>query len=93
VTTAAEDVPWHSWATTACSGTRASRKGAVVAAKVIAATGVDLLTKPALLKESKAFFLKASEGKPYQSPIPVNQKPPVEKVNQRGDRSIAPTGD
>ena len=78
VTTAAEDIPWHSWATTACHGTRASRKGAVVAAKVIAATGIDLLTKPTLLKESKAFFLKATDGKTYQSPIPLNQKPPIE---------------
>ncbi|MHC4685951.1 MAG: amidohydrolase [Planctomycetota bacterium] len=58
--------------------TTAGRKGAVVAAKIIATTGIDLLTKPKLLKESKAFFLKATDGKPYQSPIPVNQKPPIE---------------
>ena len=77
VTTAAEDIPWHSWAITACHGTRASRKGAVVAAKVIAATGIDLLTKPTLLKEAKEFFLKAIDGKPYKSPIPADQKPPI----------------
>jgi aminobenzoyl-glutamate utilization protein B len=83
VTTAAEDAPWHSWATTACSGTRAGRKGAVVAAKVIAATGVDLLTNPTLVKEAKAFFLEASGGKPYQSPVPADQKPPsVRAANQ-----------
>ena len=80
VTTAAEDVPWHSWATTACSGTRAGRKGAVAAAKVIAATGVDLLTNPTLVKEAKAFFLEATDGKPYQSPVPANQKPPTIKA-------------
>ncbi|MHC4566918.1 MAG: peptidase dimerization domain-containing protein, partial [Planctomycetota bacterium] len=78
VTTAAEDAPWHSWATTACSGTRAGRKGAVVAAKVIATTGVDILTNPTLVKEAKAFFLEATEGKPYQSPVPIDQKPPIE---------------
>jgi aminobenzoyl-glutamate utilization protein B len=83
ITTAAEDVPWHSWATTACSGTRAGRKGAVAAAKVIAATGVDLLTQPKLLKEAKAFFLKATDGKPYQSPVPVDQKPPIVKERNR----------
>ena len=77
VTTAAEDIPWHSWATTACHGTRASRKGAVVAAKVIAATGIDLFTNRTLLKEAKSFFLKATDGKTYQSPIPANQKPPI----------------
>ncbi|MFQ5604806.1 MAG: amidohydrolase, partial [bacterium] len=32
VATAAESVPWHSWATTACHGTEAARKAAVVAA-------------------------------------------------------------
>ena len=79
VTTAAEDVPWHSWATTACSGTRAGRKGAVVAAKVIATTGVDILTNTTLVKEAKAFFLEATEGKPYQSPVPADQKPPNAK--------------
>lgn len=77
VTTAAEDIPGHSWAMTACHGTRASRKGAIVAAKVIATTGIDLLTKPTLIKKSKEFFLKATEGKTYQSPIPVEQKPPI----------------
>ncbi|MFH1715750.1 MAG: amidohydrolase [Planctomycetota bacterium] len=78
VTTAAEDVPWHSWAATACHGTAAGRKGAVVAAKVIAATCMDLFTEPTLLEESKAFFLKATEGKPYQSPIPADQKLQIE---------------
>ena len=77
VTTAAEDAPWHSWATTACSGTRAGRKGAVVAAKVIATTGVDILTNPTLVRKAKAFFLEATEGKPYQSPVAADQKPPI----------------
>ncbi|MEK7993973.1 MAG: amidohydrolase, partial [Planctomycetota bacterium] len=81
VATAAADIPWHSWAATACHGTRAGRKGAVVAAKVIAATGVDVLTRPALVQEAKAFFLKATDGKPYQSPIPADQKPPLSMVD------------
>ena len=33
VTTAAEDAPWHSWAITACHGTQAGRKGAVIAVR------------------------------------------------------------
>ena len=77
IATAAQDIPWHSWAATACHGTPAGRKGALVAAKVIAATGLDVLTKPALVQEAKAFFLKATDGKPYQSPIPADQKPPL----------------
>jgi aminobenzoyl-glutamate utilization protein B len=77
VATAAEGVPWHSWATTACHGMSAGRKGAVVAAKVIAATGMDLLTNPELVKSARSVFEKATEGKSYQSPIPKDQKPPV----------------
>ncbi|NIV92308.1 amidohydrolase [candidate division KSB1 bacterium] len=69
IATAAEDVPWHSWATTACHGTEAGRKGAVVAAKVIAATGIDLLTNRELVKAAQTFFEEASGGKPYVSPL------------------------
>jgi len=77
IATAAEGVPWHSWATTACHGMSAGRKGAVVAAKVLAATGIDLLTKPELVASARRFFEKATEGEVYKSPIPVDQKPPV----------------
>ena len=69
VATAAYDIPWHSWATTACHGTEAGRKGAVVAAKIIAATGVDLLTDEELLSEAKEFHAEASEGRTYVSPL------------------------
>ena len=77
VVTAAEEIPWHSWATTACSGTAAGRKGAVTAAKILAATVVDLLTRPDLLEEAQKFFKETSGGKSYRSPIPANQPPPV----------------
>ncbi len=77
VATAASGVPWHSWATTACHGTSAGWKGAVVAAKVLAATGIDLLTRPELLESARIDFEKASGGATYRSPLPANQKPPV----------------
>ncbi|UCH10989.1 MAG: amidohydrolase [Fidelibacterota bacterium] len=77
VTTAAAEIPWHSWAATACHGTAAGRKGAIVAAKVIAATGVDLLTNRKLPKNAQAFFKKASGGRSYQSPVPEGQKVPL----------------
>jgi len=77
VATAAEGVPWHSWATTACHGMSGGRKGAVVAAKVLAATGADLLTQPSLLATTRDFFKKATAGNTYESPIPVDQKPPL----------------
>ncbi|MGD8869656.1 MAG: amidohydrolase [Gemmatimonadales bacterium] len=77
VTSAASDIPWHSWATAASHGTEGSISAAEVAAKVMALTGVDMLTDPTLLERAEAFFLEETEGKPYESPIPVDQKPPL----------------
>ncbi len=77
VTTAAADIPWHSWATAASHGTDGAVQGAYVAAQVLALTGIDLLTEPELLEEAKAFFLEKTEGAPYVSPVPKEQKPPV----------------
>lgn len=36
-----------------------------------------LLTDPELLKEAQAFFEEAMEGKPYKSPLPADQAPPL----------------
>jgi len=69
VTTAAEGIPWHSWATTACHGTSAAHKGAVIASKIIATTGIDLLTNEKLIIDAKEDFLNASKGKKYVSPL------------------------
>jgi aminobenzoyl-glutamate utilization protein B len=80
VTSAAADIPWHSWATAASHGTEGSVAAAEVAAKVMALTGVDMLTDPTLLERAKAFFDEETEGKPYESPIPVEQKPPLPKT-------------
>lgn len=77
VVTAAADIPWHSWAATACHGTEAGVKGAVVAAKVLALTGADLLTNAALLEEARAYFEEKTGGAGYKSPIPRDQTVPL----------------
>ncbi len=77
VTTAASGIPWHSWAATACHGTSAGIKGAQVASKVIALTGIDLLTDEALLEAAQAEFRDKTAGRPYRSPIPADQAPPL----------------
>ncbi len=84
VTSAAADIPWHSWATAASHGTDGSVKSAYVAAKVLALTGVDLLTDPALVKEARKYFLEKTGGKPYESPIPIDQKPPLPRSTDAG---------
>ncbi len=84
VTSAAADIPWHSWATAASHGIDGAVKSAHVAAKVLALTGVDLLTDPKLVEEARAFFLEKTGGKPYESPIPVGQKPPLPRSTDGG---------
>jgi aminobenzoyl-glutamate utilization protein B len=77
VATSAAGIPGHSWAATACNGTDAGVKGAVVAAKVMAATGIDLLLNAKLREDAKADFAKRTGGKPYQSPVPPDQPVPL----------------
>jgi len=77
VTTAPFGIPWHSWAVSASHGTEGSVRGAEVAAKVLALSGIDVLTNPELLAEAKAFFLEKTGGKPYVSPVPADQGPPL----------------
>ena len=74
VATAPLGVPWHSWATSASHGTAAGRKGAAIAAKVLAATGIDILTNADLREEAKKEFLRKTGGRPYQSPLPEGQQ-------------------
>lgn len=75
VTTAAAGIPWHSWAASASHGTEGAVKGAVLAAKVLALTGIDVLTNPDLLQEAQAFFQEKTGGRPYESPVPADQEP------------------
>ncbi len=77
VTTAAAGIPWHSWATTASHGTEGAVRGAEVAAKVLALTGVDLLLSPELVRQARAFWEEKTGGRPYVSPVPGDQKPPL----------------
>jgi len=77
VTSAPAGVPWHSWATTAAHGTEWSVAAADVAARVMALTGIDLLTDGALLAAAKAAHAESTRGRPYVSAIPKEQKPPV----------------
>ena len=77
MTTAASGIPWHSWAATASHGTDGSVRATVTAAKVIAAMGVDMLTDSDLLERARSAYLEGTGGEPYESPIPVDQAPPV----------------
>lgn len=77
VASAPQGVPWHSWATTSSHNTSGGKKSAVIAAKVISMTAVQMMSDAELLEKAKEEFLERTEGKPYQSPIPADQKVPL----------------
>ena len=62
-------VPAHSWASTAASGSTAARRAMLQAAKVMACTGIDVLTDPELVAAMRAEFVEASATFPYVSPV------------------------
>jgi aminobenzoyl-glutamate utilization protein B len=69
-------VPSHAWPQTASAAHPMGLKGMLVAAKVLAATGVDLLTDPATVKAAKDELVVQTQGKPWVSPLPPDLKPP-----------------
>jgi aminobenzoyl-glutamate utilization protein B len=67
--------PGHSWQITASSGSSIGAKGMLQAAKVMALTGLDLLTRPEVLADARAEFEARTGGRPYVSPIPHGAVP------------------
>jgi aminobenzoyl-glutamate utilization protein B len=67
----------HHWAQTSCSAHPVGFKGMQVASKILAASLVDLLTDRNAVAQAKAEFAKATQGKPYTSPLPPDAKPQV----------------
>ncbi len=67
-------VPGHSWQIVACGKSGLAHKGMLLAAKVLAATAVDLLTDEKLLAAARAEFeTRAAEG--YVCPIEPDAVP------------------
>ena len=70
-------IPLHSWMANSSHGTSIGIKAAVAAAKVLALTGMDILTDAKLREQMKADFDKRTEGFVYKAPIPEMIKEPV----------------
>jgi aminobenzoyl-glutamate utilization protein B len=66
---APDNGPWHSWVVVSTTGASPGRKAMIAAAKVMAATSLDLFTDAELLAAAKAEFVKSMEGNPYVSPL------------------------
>jgi aminobenzoyl-glutamate utilization protein B len=60
-------IPPHQWGCTACHGMSIGRKATLHAAKVLAATGLDLLTEPDLRTEIQTEFDKQLNGRTYKT--------------------------
>lgn len=81
ITCAPYGIPWHSWAVVSSSRHAMGHKGMLLAAKAMAATGLDLLLDPRILIEMKEEFKENLKGYEYKSRIPPDQKPPLRVKN------------
>ncbi len=72
----AANSPGHSWQNVAAVGSPIGHKGLLVAAKVIALTGADLLQQPELVQAAKEDFAKRMKDVRYTTRIPKGQKAP-----------------
>jgi aminobenzoyl-glutamate utilization protein B len=70
-------ISMHTWAATACHGMSLGLKGAVAAAKILAATGADLLTDAALRSAARRDFEQRTAGVTYASAIDPGQAHPI----------------
>ena len=70
--------PGHSWQTVAQSGSGLGHKSAIFAAKVMAATIIDMLTNAELLEKARKEHKRRIGNREYKSPIPPNVKPPID---------------
>jgi len=71
------DVPAHSWASTAASGSEGGLLALLTAAKVLARSGVDVLTQPEAVAAMRTEFEAASAAFPYVSPVGPEDVPRV----------------
>ena len=74
--------PGHSWQFTAQSGMSIGHKSLIFASKVIAASGLDLLTKPSRLKAVRDEWEERLAGRVYKPPIPADLAPPLDQLKK-----------
>ena len=72
----------HHWSSTIAMATPVAHKGAVAAARVVAATLIDLLQDPVLVESAWAYFREEQTAdESYQPFIDENDSPAIEKNN------------
>lgn len=71
------DAPGHSWQNVAAIGSSIGHKGTIYAAKVLAATALDLLQQPERVAAAKADWQARMKDRQYTTLIPGGQKAPL----------------
>jgi aminobenzoyl-glutamate utilization protein B len=69
--------PGHSWQVAACTGTSIGEKAMEVAAKVLAATAVELMTEPRALAAARQSFHDVRDPRTFSSLLPPDARPPA----------------
>lgn len=67
----------HTWSTASCAGSAPGHGAVRAAAKYLAATAVDLLVKPELLRGLKEEFDKRRGGVEWRTALPEGYEPPM----------------
>jgi aminobenzoyl-glutamate utilization protein B len=74
-----QSLPWHSWWNTIAMATPIAHKGSLTGARVMAATVVDLLMRPALIEEAWTYFREVQTRDVSYAPfIRDEDEPPIE---------------
>ena len=76
-TTMPAGTPMHSWQTVAVGKSPMAHKGMLYAAKVMAASAIDALEDPDIIRRAKAEFVQRTGGRKYDPPIPPEVRPRV----------------
>ncbi len=69
--------PGHSWQVAASTGMSIGEKAMTVAAKTLAATGLDLLTQPAHLTQARESFREVRDPLTFETLLPEDERPPA----------------
>jgi len=75
--------PGHHWGAVACGGMSIGHKSMMIAAKVMAASGLDFLAHPEIVKKMRVEWKKKKKGKEYKSPLPADLKPPIKAKSKK----------
>ncbi|MCW4049531.1 MAG: hypothetical protein NWE89_07310 [Candidatus Bathyarchaeota archaeon] len=70
--------PGHSWMNVAGGAHSIGHKSLIFSSKVMAASALDLLTKPELVEKAWAEHKQRTIGKVYKAPVPDDASPPLD---------------